>query len=91
MYSHLIILIVVGVDVVVHRFGGVLEVVVVDVLGDAVEEEGVGEHGGHVGDVPVVDISGPAVVLQHVICLHTGEPFPVCFKNVLFILKASNY
>ena len=59
------------VDVVVHRFGGVLEVVVVNVLGDAVEEEGVGEHGGHVGDVPVVDISGAAVVLQHIISLNT--------------------
>ena len=53
--------------------------VVVDVLGDAVEEEGVGEHGGHVRDVPVVDISRAAVVLQHVVCLHTGDPFTVFF------------
>ena len=51
--------------------------VVVDVLGDAVEEEGVGEHGGHVRDVPVVDISGAAVVLQHIVCLHTGNPCTV--------------
>ena len=65
----------------VHRFGGVLEVVVVDVLGDAVEEEGVGEHGGHVRDVAIVDISGAAVVLQHVVCLNTGDPFTV---NSLF-------
>ena len=61
--------------------------VVVDVLGDAVEEEGVGEHGGHVRDVPVVDISGAAVVLQHVISLHTGDPYSVYSRNVLFILS----
>ena len=62
--------------------------VVVDVLGDAVEEEGVGEHGGHVGDVPVVDISGPAVVLQHVVSLHTGDPYSVYSRNLLlFILN----
>ena len=53
--------------------------VVVDVLGDAVEEEGVGEHGGHVRDVPVVDISRPAVVLQHIISLHTGGPYTLFF------------
>ena len=61
--------------------------VVVNVLGDAVEEEGVGEHGGHVRDVPVVDISGAAVVLQHVICLHTGDPYSVYSRNLLFILN----
>ena len=77
----------VRVDVVVHRFGGVLEVVVVDVLGDAVEEEGVGEHGGHVRDVPVVDISGAAVVLQHVVSLHKGCSYTVYSRDVLFILN----
>ena len=65
--------------------------VVVDVLGDAVEEEGVGEHGGHVRDVPVVDISGAAVVLQHVVSLNTGDPFTGFFllfsRNLLFILN----
>ena len=61
--------------------------VVVDVLGDAVEEEGVGEHGGHVRDVPVVDISGAAVVLQHIVCLNTGDTLKVYSRNVLFILS----
>ena len=71
----------------VHRFGGILEVVVVDVLGDAVEEEGVGEHGGHVRDVPIVDLSGPAVVLQHIVCLHMGGPCTFYSRNVLFFLN----
>ena len=61
--------------------------VVVDVLGDAVEEEGVGEHGGHVRDVPIVDISGPAVVLQHVVSLNTGDPYSVYSRNLRFILN----
>ena len=62
------LLIDVVVDVLVHWLAGVLEMVVIDVLGDAVPHEGVREHLGDVGEAgePVVgtvvaanDPSGP--------------------------------
>ena len=59
------LLIDVVVDVLVHWLAGVLEMVVIDVLGDAVPHEGVREHLGDVGHVLLRHVLRPAVELQH--------------------------
>ena len=59
------LLIDVVVDVLEHRLAGVLEMVVIDVLGDAEPHEGVREHLGDVGHVLLRHVPSPAVELQH--------------------------
>ena len=57
----------VGVDVVVQGFGGVSEMVVINVLGDTKEKEAVCEHISHVDNVLRSRISCSTVVLKYII------------------------
>ena len=65
--ADLVVVVMVGVDVVVDWLGRVPEMVVVNILGDPVQEEGVGEHLRDVGDVILRHILRAAVVLQNLV------------------------
>ena len=63
----LIFFVVISVHVLINGITGELEMIVINVLGDPIEEVRISEHVGHVDDVIHGDVPRAAVVLQYLV------------------------
>ena len=60
-----------SIDVLIDGLVGILEMKVINVLGDTIQEPRVCEHLGDVANVLLCDVGCAAIVLQHNVCLLT--------------------